>query len=42
VLRACALAYLGHDPGEPEWLTGLELSVSSDRSVGGCWYAGTG
>ena len=42
VLRACALAYLGHDPGEPEWLTGLELSVSSDRSVAACWYAGTG
>jgi broad specificity phosphatase PhoE len=33
VLRACALAHLGHDPGEPEWLSGLELSVSSDRSV---------
>jgi broad specificity phosphatase PhoE len=39
VLRACALAHLGHDPGEPEWLTGLELSVSSDRSVAVCWYA---
>jgi broad specificity phosphatase PhoE len=41
VLRACALAHLGHDPGEPEWLTGLELSVSSDRTVAVCWYAGT-
>jgi broad specificity phosphatase PhoE len=41
VLRACALAQLGHDPGEPEWLTGLELSVSSDRSVAACWYAAT-
>jgi broad specificity phosphatase PhoE len=41
VLRACALAHLGHDPGEPEWLTGLELSVSSDRSVAACWYAAT-
>jgi broad specificity phosphatase PhoE len=41
VLRACALAHLGHDPGEPEWLTGLELSVSSDRSVTVCWYAAT-
>ena len=41
VLRACALAHLGHDPGEPEWLTGLELSVSSDRSVATCWYAAT-
>ena len=41
VLRACALAHLGHDPGEPEWLTGLELSVSSDRSVAVCWYAAT-
>ena len=33
VLRACALAHLGHDPGEPEWLTGLELSVGPDRRV---------
>jgi len=41
VLRACALARLGLDPGEPEWLTGLELSVSSDRSVAACWYAAT-
>jgi broad specificity phosphatase PhoE len=41
VLRACALAYLGQDPGEPEWLTGLELSVSSDCSVAVCWYAAT-
>ena len=41
VLRACALAHLGHDPGEPESLTGLELSVSSDRSVATCWYAAT-
>ena len=41
VLRACAQAHLGHDPGEPEWLTGLELSVSSDRSVAVCWYAAT-
>jgi broad specificity phosphatase PhoE len=41
VLRACALAQLGHDPGEPEWLTGLELSVSSDRSVAAwrSWFA---
>jgi broad specificity phosphatase PhoE len=41
VLRACALAHLGHDPGEPEWLTGLELFISSDRSVAVCWYAAT-
>ncbi|MFL6296492.1 MAG: phosphoglycerate mutase family protein [Actinomycetes bacterium] len=33
VLRACALAHLGHDPGEPEWLTGLELSGGPDRRV---------
>jgi broad specificity phosphatase PhoE len=33
VLRACALAHLGHDPGEPGWLTGLELSVGPDRRV---------
>jgi hypothetical protein len=41
VLRACTLAHLGHDPGEPEWLTGLELSISSDCSVVVCWYAAT-
>ena len=41
LLRACALVHLGHDPGEPEWLTGLELSVSSDRSIAVCWYVGT-
>jgi broad specificity phosphatase PhoE len=41
VLRACALAHLGQDPGEPEWLTGLELLVSSDRSIAVCWYAAT-
>jgi hypothetical protein len=41
LLRACALAHLGHDPGEPEWLTGLELSVSSDRSIAVRWFAGT-
>jgi broad specificity phosphatase PhoE len=41
LLRACALAHLGHDPGEPEWLTGLELSVRPDRSVAVCWYAPT-
>ena len=39
LLRACALAHLGHDPGEPAWLTGLELSVASDRSVAVRWYA---
>lgn len=41
LLRACALAHLGHDPGEPEWLTGLELSVRPDRSVAVYWYAPT-
>jgi len=41
VLRACALAHFGFDPGEPEWLTGLELSVRSDRSISACWYAAT-
>jgi broad specificity phosphatase PhoE len=40
VLRACALAHLGHDPGEPEWVTGLELSVAPDRSLTARWYAG--
>jgi broad specificity phosphatase PhoE len=41
LLRACALAHLGHDPGEPQWLTGLELSVRPDRSIAVCWYVGT-
>jgi hypothetical protein len=41
VLRACALAHLGHDPGEPDWLTGLDLSVAPDRSVAVCWYPAT-
>jgi broad specificity phosphatase PhoE len=41
VLRACALAHLGLDPGEPEWLTGLEFSVGFDRSVTVGWYAAT-
>jgi broad specificity phosphatase PhoE len=41
VLRACALAHLGHDPGEPEWLAGLELSVSPGRAVAVCGYAAT-
>jgi broad specificity phosphatase PhoE len=41
VLRACTLAHLGHDPGEPEWLTGLDLSVSDDRSVAVCRYPAT-
>jgi broad specificity phosphatase PhoE len=39
VLRACALAHLGSDPGEPEWVTGLELSVAPDRSLTVRWYA---
>ena len=41
VLRACALAHLGHDLGEPEWLTGLELSVPDDRSLAVCRYPAT-
>jgi len=41
VLRACALAHLGHDLGEPEWLTGLELSVPDDRAVAVCWFPAT-
>lgn len=33
VLRACALAHLGDDPGEPPWVGGLEYAVLSDRSL---------
>ena len=33
VLRACALAHLGDDPGEPPWVAGLEYAVLPDRSL---------
>jgi broad specificity phosphatase PhoE len=33
LLRACALAYLGRDPGEPAWVTGLEVTVGPARTV---------
>lgn len=33
VLRACALAHLGDDPGEPPWVGGLEYDVPPDRSL---------
>ncbi|MGY1728536.1 histidine phosphatase family protein [Geodermatophilus sp. SYSU D01062] len=33
VLRACALAHLGDDPGEPPWVGGLEYAVLPDRSL---------
>jgi broad specificity phosphatase PhoE len=33
VLRACALAHLGDDPGEPPWVGGLEYAVLLDRSL---------
>lgn len=33
LLRASALAHLGYDPGEPEWVSGLELTVAPDRTV---------
>jgi broad specificity phosphatase PhoE len=33
LLRACALAHLGYDPGEPEWVSGLELTVTPGRTV---------
>ena len=33
VLRACALAHLGIDPGEPEWVAGLLIEVDRARSV---------
>jgi broad specificity phosphatase PhoE len=39
VLRACALAVSDHDPGEPEWLAGLEALVRPDRSVQLSWLA---
>ena len=33
VLRACALALTGTDPGEPAWVSGLQARVHEDRSV---------
>jgi broad specificity phosphatase PhoE len=39
VLRACALAVGGHDPGEPDWLGGLEAHIRPDRSVQLSWLA---
>jgi broad specificity phosphatase PhoE len=37
VLRACALAVLDHDPGEPDWVAGLEALIGRDRSVQLSW-----
>jgi broad specificity phosphatase PhoE len=39
VLRACALAVLDHDPGEPDWVAGLEALIRPDRSVLLSWLA---
>ncbi len=33
VLRACALSVAGVDPGEPNWLAGLQAEISPDGSV---------
>ena len=40
VLRACALAGLGEDPGEPGWLTGLEAVVRPGRPAELAWLPG--
>jgi broad specificity phosphatase PhoE len=40
VLRACALGILGHDPGEPDWVAGLEALIHPDRLVQLSWLAG--
>jgi len=39
VLRACALAVLDNDPGEPDWLTGLAALIRPDGSVQFSWLA---
>lgn len=39
VLRACALAGLGQDPGEPGWLTGLGAVIRAGRPVELSWLA---
>lgn len=33
LLRACALKHVGQDPGEPNWLSGLRVDLSPDRTV---------
>jgi broad specificity phosphatase PhoE len=39
VLRACALAGLDHDPGEPDWLGGLEALIRPGHAVRLSWLA---
>jgi broad specificity phosphatase PhoE len=41
VLRACALAVLDADPGEPDWLAGLEATIHRDGTVTLAWLDGT-
>lgn len=38
VLRACALAMLGEDPGEPDWVSGLEILIHFGGSVELRWF----
>lgn len=33
VLRACALDILGRDPGEPDWVAGIRVSIEGDRQI---------
>lgn len=33
VLRACAIEFVGEDPGEPDWVAGLAVTVNSARST---------
>lgn len=33
VLRAVAQEFLGEEPGEPQWLAGLDVEVTEDRTV---------
>ena len=40
LLRACALAVLGCDPGEPDWVAGLEMLIQPDRPIQLSWLAG--
>ncbi len=41
ILRACARAVLGEDPGEPEWVSGLEVRVYPDQTVQMNWQGKT-
>ena len=40
LLRACGLTVLGRDPGEPDWVAGVEALIQPDRPIRLSWLAG--